>query len=241
MRFADADHREGEPSRHCFSGPPLDPTRAPAAADSLLVRVDKTVMTLSRHSAPALQPYERERVARYVRESDARDYQAAHLLAREVVASLTGTKISAVEFVQTCGYCGAVGHGRPSIVADDSVSVSWSHTRGVVAAAAARAHAVGVDVEGSRGWTRVPRFIDAAMTPAEAAEIRNATDPESAFLRLWTRKESMIKIGTLSLDRLADVSAESRPGVSLTSWYDEEAAAWIGLSVVHQDRGDGVQ
>ncbi len=200
----------------------------------LLVRVERAEATLARYPMPSLQPYERARAARFVRDRDVTDYIAAHLLAREVVAASMDVDLTVVEFAQTCGQCGGTDHGRPSVLADPAVAVSWSHARGVVAAAAARAYAVGVDTERACGWTSVMSLIDATATPAEAAGIRASTDPESAFLRLWTRKEALVKAGALTLDQLAEVAAVARRGISLASWYDREAEAWVAVSVAHR-------
>lgn len=199
----------------------------------LLVRVEPSEAVLARHPhpAPVLAAYERARAAGFARGADADDYIAAHLLAREVVGELIGAVAGTVALEQVCGCCGGNGHGRPA-VRGSGVAVSWSHTRGVVAAAAARARAVGVDVERPRGQAPDAAVLEAAVTPGEAREVLAASDPEAAFLVLWTRKEALVKAGALTLDDVAQRTAIAAPGNSLTSWFDEATGAWVAASVV---------
>ncbi len=195
-----------------------------------LVRVEPSEAVLARHPHPALAPYERARVARFAHDADAADYVAAHLLAQEVVGALIGAAAGAVALEQMCDRCGGTDHGRPA-VCGSAAAVSWSHARGVVAAAAARARAVGVDVERPRGQAPDAAVVDMVATPGEAREVFAAADPEAAFLALWTRKEALVKVGALTLDDVARRPAVAAPGNSLTSWFDEATGAWLAASV----------
>lgn len=82
-------------------------------------------------------------------------------------------------------------HGAPYLPSHPDLHVSLSHCRTAVAAAVSRRGPVGIDVECRR------RVSDGLMqrvcSPAELASLRESDDPVMAFLRLWTRKEAVLK------------------------------------------------
>jgi phosphopantetheinyl transferase len=111
---------------------------------------------------------------------------------------------------QTCPRCGAEGHGPPRVV-DLPVSVSWSHSSGQVAVAASSSHRVGLDVEVVGRIALTPELLQTALAPAEVDHVTAAADPQGEFLRLWTQKEALVKLGS-DLDAmvalpLADLAA----------------------------------
>ncbi|QIM51878.1 4'-phosphopantetheinyl transferase family protein [Hydrogenophaga crocea] len=63
---------------------------------------------------------------------------------------------------------------------------------------------VGVDIEGERGWPDIDALAAMNFTPAEIAgyQALQGVQRESAFLRVWTRKEACLKaVGTgLAID-----------------------------------------
>nr|WP_275940895.1 4'-phosphopantetheinyl transferase superfamily protein [Nocardioides zeae] len=75
-----------------------------------------------------------------------------------------------------------------------------SHARGWVAAAAAT-RPCGIDVE----TVRPVAPLHGVLTADEAAELAElpAAARSSAFLRLWTRKEAVVKTGAAGLEDLA--------------------------------------
>ena len=75
---------------------------------------------------------------------DREAFLAAHLLARRCVTDLT--RDPNITIAQECPECGGHDHGKPSVAGHPEVSVSWSHTRGHVGAAASYG-LVGIDVE----------------------------------------------------------------------------------------------
>ncbi len=103
--------------------------------------------------------------------------------------------------------CGSTEHGRPSIAGALGLHVSLAHTRGAVVAGADR-RPIGVDVEGARTRDLDPALLAHTLTPAEAARVRSASDPPSAFLRHWVRKECLVKLGVVTLDELSHVELD---------------------------------
>ena len=174
---------------------------------------------------------------------------AAHLLVRHCAAALTGQPVESLELVQECAVCGSTEHGRPSIAGLPELHVSLAHTRGAVVAGADR-RPIGVDVEGLRTTDLDPAVLAATLTAAEAARVRAASDPPSAFLRHWVRKECLVKVGLVTLDELSRVELDptteqdgeegrtnSRFGpLHLVDWFDPT----LGVAVAAAAHGPPV-
>ncbi len=180
-----------------------------------------------------LSPDERRRADAFSRPSDREDYVAAHILARVAAARITGRPDTpgpaarTYVLVQRCEQCGGA-HGRPRLPAHPGLHVSLSHTRGAVAAACAILP-VGIDVEhwdealapdvdlpglNERERKRLGAFASVACT-------HHAPSPRAlAWLRLWTRKESLIKVGGTTLDEMSgiDLSALPMSEAPLRAW-----------------------
>ncbi|MQS12040.1 4'-phosphopantetheinyl transferase superfamily protein [Streptomyces kaniharaensis] len=157
-----------------------------------------------------LTALEHERAARFRKESGRRDFTAGHVLVRLCAARLLGVPVTTLTLAQNCPDCGRADHGKPFLPDHPDVHVSLSHTHGVVAAAAGF-DPVGVDVElAARGGT-LRGVAERVLTPAELALVDAAPEPERAFLRLWVRKESLIKIGRASMDTLSEVDLSAVP------------------------------
>jgi len=133
--------------------------------------------------------------------ADRDDFVAARLLAVRVLREAGAGDIAPAALHQRCAVCGRA-HGRPLPVS--GLHVSWSHSRGWVAAAASPAP-LGVDVEvfadADIGDGGIPR---AALTLSEQALLATAIDPARAFRLVWTAKEACIKAGAAQLDSLGD-------------------------------------
>lgn len=176
----------------------------------------------------ALTSAERARGLALRRPEDRHDFLAAHLLVRRAAALLTDANASAFVIVQCCSDCGGA-HGRPSVLGHPELYVSMSHTNGVVAAACSR-RPIGVDIE---HWESAPTrhddfshvFCESEQTVLEqCAQIDCINEPsvaQLAFLRLWVRKESLIKIGDLTLDTLhaVDVCGASLTESAANRWH----------------------
>ncbi|MGW4894440.1 4'-phosphopantetheinyl transferase family protein [Kitasatospora sp. NPDC004240] len=156
-----------------------------------------------------LTAVERERAARFRHESGRVDFIAGHVLVRLCAAHLLGVPAARLELAQHCPDCGKGDHGKPYLPDHPEVHVSLSHTRGVVAAAAGL-HPVGVDVElAGRGGS--PQVMRRVLAGPERALIEAHPEPGPAFLRLWVRKEALIKIGRTDLDHLTETDLSALP------------------------------
>jgi 4'-phosphopantetheinyl transferase len=89
--------------------------------------------------------------------------------------------------------------------------VSLAHRPGAVVAAAGWTP-VGVDVEVPDARRGARAAVPDVLTPAEIAEVGAARDPSAAFLRLWVRKECLVKLGATTLDSLRDVDLAGATG-----------------------------
>ena len=133
------------------------------------------------------------------------DADADRRLLVEAAALALGVASADVVVTRTCAHCGGTDHGRPSAV---GVFLSLSRAGDLVAVAASRHRAVGIDIE---RLDRVARagFDDVAFTAEERAEIAGSADPDAVRAVLWTSKEALLKLtgGGLRTDpRLLRVS-----------------------------------
>jgi 4'-phosphopantetheinyl transferase len=152
-----------------------------------------------------LDDTERARAARFRFEPDRRAYVAAHALKRSLLAEHGDLPPAEWRFVT-----GAAG--KPEV--DPALGRSWlrfslSHCRSLVACAVAGIDDVGLDVEELARRALSPDLADRFFAPAEAAMMRGLPEAAraSAFLQVWTLKESFVKatgdgIG-LGLERFA--------------------------------------
>lgn len=85
----------------------------------------------------------------------------------------------------------------------EGVDFSISHCKNALAVALGDCQ-LGVDVESFRHAEDA--LLRRTMNPEEQEEVRAAADPTEAFIRLWTRKEAVLKLaGTGLVDNLHDV------------------------------------
>lgn len=174
----------------------------------------------------ALGATERERADAFHEAADAGDFVAAHLLARECVTALTGATPVALE--QRCATCGGP-HGKPYVRGLPDIHVSWSHSRGHVAAVAARAP-VGIDVEARTRTHDIARLARRTATPAEAEQILRDDDPDAAYLRMWVAKESLVKVGAITLAEFGRTDVRSGRYGGLVLTVTEPPGLVVGLA-----------
>lgn len=179
-----------------------------------------------------LNDSERVRRDRLVRADDRAAFTAAHRLVRECAARLLGCAVADVDVAQQCAECGASGHGRPFLPAAPRVSLSLSHTRAHVAAVASADGRCGIDVESVHEGPPPGR----SLTAREAEWVRLQADPESAFTRLWVRKEALVKAGVARLDHVGDLDvlgpdgpADQIHGMRLSQWTFGSACGAVAL------------
>jgi 4'-phosphopantetheinyl transferase len=162
-----------------------------------------------------LAPWERQRLAPIRLPGRRDDVLAARLLLRLCAARFTGRPPHESAPAQFCAECGRDGHGRPYLPDHPGVGVSLSHADGLVAAAVGPG-AVGIDVEPS---TRRPGPLSVLGRLLPEDDLREATarpDPGAALLRLWVRREAVLKAG--------------QDGLRLLEWTDHRRAAVVTVA-----------
>lgn len=150
---------------------------------------------------------EQERSFSYRSSQAQTEFVGGHYLTRLCASRWTGVPVHAIRLKQVCEGCGGP-HGRPELVGAGEVFVSISHSGGVVAAAVTDdPGGVGVDVEAINAGAH--HLSDQArrrvLTPGEYQAVVRAEDPDMEFLRLWVRKEALIKVGEANLDGMSQI------------------------------------
>jgi 4'-phosphopantetheinyl transferase len=157
---------------------------------------------------------------------------AAHLLVRWCAARVTGRPPAALRIQQRCAECGSADHGQPFLVGFPDLHISLAHRPGAVVAAVGSVP-VGVDVE-----VPDPRLAQAIpvpdlLSPGEIDHIRESADPSMALLRLWVRKECLVKLGVATLDSLrtvdlsGTVDRQLAGGATMTRFGGLHLADWV--------------
>jgi 4'-phosphopantetheinyl transferase len=133
-----------------------------------------------------LDATEHARRTAYVREDDRTRFALAAALLRLTIAARTGTAPEAVEVDRTCPTCGKP-HGRPRLPGG-GLHLSVTHSGACAAVAVTQAGPVGVDVEALRAFDH-ERLLEEVLAPQEHAAVTGT----EAFLKIWTRKEAVLK------------------------------------------------
>ncbi|MGW4471997.1 4'-phosphopantetheinyl transferase family protein [Nonomuraea sp. NPDC004354] len=163
---------------------------------------------------------ERERAARFVREADRRAFVAAHLLVRHCAAAYLDLPPDRVTLLQHCDVHGA-GHGRPYLEGHPELGVSLSHTHGYVCAAVGEGK-VGVDAERVADGPLDEALAGQALTGRERALVTGNAD----LIRIWARKEALVKRGELTLDRLGEVDLSELAALERQEWRGRHLLEW---------------
>lgn len=208
----------GDPGRARPRRGPWVPSGGP-----LVVMVRPTADVLPLLDEVGLAPYERARAGRLPAGPRRADYVAAHILVRLCAAQVTGAPPDTLTLGQTCGDCAGEDHGRPYLRDRPGIGVSLSHTAGTVAVAAGPGP-VGVDVEDASAAVFDPRLAARVLAPAELATVHADPNPARAFLRLWVRKEALVKVGVTTLGRLRELDLTDPRAVPGWRFLDRSSA-----------------
>lgn len=110
--------------------------------------------------------------------------ELAHLAERQLLSLYLGVDESTVRFERGV-------YGKPR-VPGDPLRFNLSHCGEWAMLAVSRSLELGIDLQGPRPALNKPWFADRICTPRERAAL-GATPAPSELLRLWTRKEAVIK------------------------------------------------
>ena len=124
---------------------------------------------------------------------DAKAFLASRWLTTEVASRLLKVPRAEVRITRECALCGSIAHGRPR---SGDVWLSASRRRRLVAAAAGTLP-IAVDLEPEEAGAEVPQ---SSLTREE----RSAD--AVGRLRVWTRKECLVKLGLCGIDDFASIS-----------------------------------
>jgi len=184
---------------------------------------------------------EREALARLRPVAARRDYLAAHVLARRMLAELAGSDPTQLRILSS-------PRGRPELVAPQGgspLSFSISHADGVGLCAVATGCAVGADVESLRNVGPDPLGVAETVCSTRERDALRAL-PASAraerLLSIWTLKEAVAKARGLGFYfPLVHVTILHEGGGAPAVEFDPELAddasrwrlAWLRLTPCH--------
>jgi 4'-phosphopantetheinyl transferase len=174
---------------------------------------------LGQAALETLSASEDARAQRFARATDRQHWVSSRIHLRQILGWLTGQPPAAVSIEYDArGKPHLKPHLKPHASAR-SVEFSVSHSGVFGMVAVDRAQSVGVDIEKvTTPWSVVEELLDSTMAPSERAWVLASPDPATAFARLWTRKEAVVKAtGTGLLDDMRDVvvlGPSDQPAVS---------------------------
>jgi 4'-phosphopantetheinyl transferase len=155
-----------------------------------------------------LAPEEKERAARFYRQTDCDHFLCARGVLRSLLAGYAGIAPEDLAF-----RCNA--YGKPYLAEEGALQFNVSHSHGLALYAIASGREIGIDVEWIRQTPDLMKIAGRFFSPREVRELE-AAPPESqlrAFFRCWTRKEAYIKAKGLGLSiPLKDFSVSSADG-----------------------------
>jgi 4'-phosphopantetheinyl transferase len=176
--------------------------------------------------ASLLDQRERSRADRLRYAADRDAFVAAHGLLRLALSAASAGDPRAWEFAQTPS-------GKPELAgARGGLTFSLSHARTIVACAVAPAGTIGVDVEEIPATPSDEALIRQCCTLAERAQLHAlpAGAAATAFVRLWTMKEAVMKaLGTGLALPPEEIACTLEPPAILSSGDDRRAWDVVSL------------
>lgn len=161
----------------------------PPTADDVAVLVFDGAAWLDQAAAAEhlLDPGERQRAARFRFAHDRVAYVLAHAMWRSALGLCLGCEAAAVRMTST-------PTGQPQLPGTPWAT-SLSHSGSWVALAVGCTAVLGVDIERSPPLRALNDLVSTICTPREAIDMQELPSAarEHAMLRLWTRKEALLK------------------------------------------------
>ena len=178
--------------------------------------------------APLLSPDESQRADRFRREQDRQHFIVGRAMLRQILGRYLAIAPSALQF-------GYEPRGKPFLTnlpeRPAPVQFNLSHSRGLALYAIGRDRRVGVDLEYlPRTLSEVEPLAQRFFAPTEydALIALPIEQRRSAFLRLWTCKEAVLKAMGTGLSELEqiEIPQSSAPEFRLTTGTDNTIAHW---------------
>jgi len=149
-----------------------------------------------------LDQTEQVRAGRFFSAQDRREFVACHALLRIMLSRIAGRP--PYEWTFSLGL-----HGKPSVAADHGLpdlQFNIAHTKGLVVAAVAGRHHIGVDVEIFQSCSDQLDLARRFFASAEAELVGRASklDRPRVFTQLWTLKEAHVKATGIGLSAPLD-------------------------------------
>lgn len=172
-----------------------------------------------------LSAEERKRETSFRFEKDRQRFAFAHLFKRHMLSAIY-SHTSPFEWVFSI-----LLHGKPQV--REPISFNLSHSHDAVAIAILKMEnnlRLGVDIECYRKLNDISSLIKMICHPQELAWLETLTDKVTAFYRLWTAKEALLKangsglINDLKTLNCVECLHENR---CLVTWQGEQY--WIDL------------
>ena len=189
-----------------------------------------------------ISPEERSRADRFRYPGDREVYIAVHGALREILGGIPGVEPGGITFATK-------PDGKPE-VEGGGASFSISRTEGAALIAVSSSGAVGADIELVSPHSLDATVADRFFSPRERASLDGLEGEEyaSAFFRIWTRKEALVKCMGRGIDEdLAAIETDPAPGWTLVSldlpgpYSGAVAAEGAGRHVSAVKRGVGRQ
>ena len=181
---------------------------SPPTTDDVAVLVFDTAAWLDQVVAAEhlLDTGECQRAARFRFAHDRVAYVLAHAMWRSVLGWCLGCEAAAVRITST-------STGQPQLPGTPWAT-SLSHSGSWVAVAVGRTAVVGVDIERSPPLRALNDLVSTVCTPREAIDMcaLPPAEREHAMLRLWTRKEALLKAFGTGLSGPPPATFEALPG-----------------------------
>lgn len=175
-----------------------------------------------------LSPAELTIMARFASVDDRRRYGLSHVAARRILAAYVERDPADLRF----------GHertGKPHVT-DTDVQHSLAHAGRLALLGVGRHGPLGVDVERVRPLPAADALKRSCLTARERRQV-DAAGTDEALLRLWTRKEAVVKATGEGLSRSLDgfevLAASILPGWRVVDLAP--AAGYVGAAVVSDD------
>jgi 4'-phosphopantetheinyl transferase len=158
-----------------------------------------------------LSTEERERAGRYAFAKDAYRFRLCRAMLRQGLAGYLRKTPREITFAANC-------YGKPFLAEHQALHFNVTHSGGLGLIAFSTAGEVGIDVEAIERGVEFVDIAAAYFTEKESAMVAAAQTPQEQariFLRLWTRKEAVLKAAGFGLQGGLGTVDVSQPSVNL--------------------------